>query len=41
MFYGSDDDEDAESKNEDSKSYITKLNKRIENLVDALKQSDQ
>ena len=40
-FYSDEEPENFESQKEDMKMYLNKLNKRIDLLVDALKQADQ
>ena len=39
-FYSDEEPENFESQKEDMKMYLNKLNKRIDNLVDALKEAD-
>lgn len=39
-FYSDEEPENFESQKEDMKMYLNKLNKRIDLLVDALKQAD-
>lgn len=39
-FYSDEEPENFESQKEDMKQYLNKLNKRIDTLVDALKQAD-
>jgi hypothetical protein len=39
-FFSDEEAENFESQKEDMKMYLNKLNKRIDNLVDALKEAD-
>lgn len=39
-FYSDEEPENFESQKEDMKMYLNKLNKRIDTLVDALKEAD-